>query len=205
MKKRSLVNGLIIIIASVIIASCGKKGNECKTNADCPSGEICIAGSCESPEKCSKDSDCESGYVCLNNICIPKEAGKCNTDSDCPPNYACENKKCMIKPVQGCTSDNDCPSGQVCENGICVTPQDTTPPETTLTSYPRNPTNSTLATFEFICNEEPCTFECLLDNGEWTLCASPKIYTELSEGYHVFSVYARDSAGNTLKLTHIFN
>jgi len=174
MKKRSLVNGLIIIIASVIIASCGKKGNECKTNADCPSGEICIAGSCESPEKCSKDSDCESGYVCLNNICIPKEAGKCNTDSDCPPNYTCENK-----------------------NGICVTPQDTTPPETTITSYPKNPTNSTSATFEFTCDEENCTFECKLDNGAYSSCSSPKTYINLSEGLHIFYVRAKDSAGNT--------
>jgi outer membrane protein assembly factor BamB len=74
---------------------------------------------------------------------------------------------------------------------------DSIPPETTITSCPQNPTNSTSATFEFICNEESCTFECKIDNGFWESCASPNTFTNLSEGSHTFYVRAKDSAGNT--------
>lgn len=73
---------------------------------------------------------------------------------------------------------------------------DTTPPETTITSYPQNPSNSDTATFEFICDEKNCSFECQLDNSGWTPCESPKTYTGLLEGTHTFEVRAKDSAGN---------
>ena len=100
------------MILGVLIFSCGKGEKECKTNDDCPSGQVCIAGSCKTPQKCLKDSDCDSGYVCVNNICVPKEGGECTTDSDCHQNY-------------------------VCEDGTCVA-KDMTPPDTTITSYPRS-------------------------------------------------------------------
>jgi hypothetical protein len=73
---------------------------------------------------------------------------------------------------------------------------DMTPPDTTITSYPPNPSNSTSATFEFTCNEGNCTFECQLDSGSWEICISPKTYTNLAAGLHKFSVRAKDSAGN---------
>jgi len=73
---------------------------------------------------------------------------------------------------------------------------DTTPPETTITSYPQNPTNSTSATFTFSCNEQNCTFECRIDEGEWESCSSPKTYPGLQDGNHTFEVHAIDSAGN---------
>jgi hypothetical protein len=56
--------------------------------------------------------------------------------------------------------------------------------------------NSSSVTFEFTCNEEPCTFECQIDNSEWLLCASPKTFTDLLEGNHTFNVRAIDLAGN---------
>ena len=73
---------------------------------------------------------------------------------------------------------------------------DTIPPDTTITSYPANPTSSTIATFEFNCNEESCTFECKLNTDSWETCSSPKVYIGLSEGVHTFNVRAIDSAGN---------
>jgi hypothetical protein len=51
------------------------------------------------------------------------------------------------------------------EGNIDLTPADyswiidTTPPDTTITSYPQNPTNSTTATFTFTCSEQNCTYE----------------------------------------------
>jgi N-acetylneuraminic acid mutarotase len=73
---------------------------------------------------------------------------------------------------------------------------DTHPPETTITSSPQNPTNSTTATFEFSCDEGNCIYRCKLDGGGYSPCISPITYSGLSEGSHSFYVYAIDSAGN---------
>jgi len=193
--KKEFLSGVFVAFMVLTFASCaGKEEKVCKTNGDCSSGDFCIAGNCESPQACSKDSDCENGDVCVNNICFPKEAGKCDSDPDCPQYYTCEDGKCLVQTEQSCISDKDCPSGQVCESGICVV--DTMPPETTITSRPSNPSNSSSARFEFTCDEEGCTFECKLDDGSWESCTSPKDYANLQEGSHTFSVHAIDSAGN---------
>jgi len=167
--KQEVSMFFLVFIVLLLAFSCGKKEKKCVTNADCPSGQVCIDGNCENPQACSSDSDCPAGYVCKNNICVLKEA-ECTTDSDCPTNY-------------------------ICQNGTCV-PKDTTPPETTITSYPQNPTSSTSATFEFNCNEQNCTFECKIDGSGYSPCSSPKTFTNLSEGGHTFYVRAIDSAGN---------
>ena len=74
---------------------------------------------------------------------------------------------------------------------------DTTSPNTTINSYPEDPTNSPTATFEFSSNESNSTFECKIDSGSWVICTSPKIYSGLSDGSHYFEVRAIDEAGNT--------
>jgi len=73
---------------------------------------------------------------------------------------------------------------------------DTTPPETYLGSWPANPTNLTDASFTFWSNDGSTVYECQLDSGGWSLCASPKDYTGLLNGDHVFEVRAIDQAGN---------
>jgi hypothetical protein len=76
-------------------------------------------------------------------------------------------------------------------------PSDTTPPDTTITSGPANPTTSTSASFAFSSSETGSTFECKLDSGAYGACTSPKSYSGLSTGSHAFSVRATDAAGNT--------
>ncbi len=74
---------------------------------------------------------------------------------------------------------------------------DTMPPDTTITTQPLNPTNSTLAIFSFTSTEAGSTFQCQLDSGGYTACTSPMIYTGLADGSHAFYAKATDAAGNT--------
>ncbi len=74
---------------------------------------------------------------------------------------------------------------------------DTTPPQTTITSDPADPTSSTSATFRFTSSERHSTFTCSLDSSSFEECVSPRQYSGLSTGGHVFRVRATDRAGNT--------
>ena len=74
---------------------------------------------------------------------------------------------------------------------------DTTAPDTTITSQPTNPSNSTSASFSFTSTETGSTFLCQMDSGGYSACTSPKSYTGLTAGSHTFYVKATDSAGNT--------
>jgi subtilisin family serine protease len=64
---------------------------------------------------------------------------------------------------------------------------DTTAPETHVAS--------TAAGFELSASE-PAAFRCALDGGAYGDCVSPVRYDNLPAGEHVFSVFARDRAGN---------
>jgi large repetitive protein len=75
-------------------------------------------------------------------------------------------------------------------------PPDTTAPETTLESGPSGTVGSSAASFSFSTNEAGAVFQCRLDGAAWTGCSSPKAYTGVADGQHVFDVRARDGAGN---------
>jgi hypothetical protein len=78
---------------------------------------------------------------------------------------------------------------------------DTTPPETTITRHPkrtlklRGHKRKAKATFSFTSTEAGSTFECKLDKGRLSSCASPKAY-KLKKGKHTFLVVATDRLGN---------
>jgi RNA polymerase sigma factor (sigma-70 family) len=73
---------------------------------------------------------------------------------------------------------------------------DTRRPDTTITSHPRVNSRDTSPTFRFRSSESGSRFECRLDAGSWRSCSSPRTYSGLGAGTHVFRVRARDAAGN---------
>jgi len=78
---------------------------------------------------------------------------------------------------------------------------DVNAPDTTILSFPFNPSSSSSATFTFSGTDSGgsgvASFECRLDGGSWTACTSPQNYSGLSDGSHTFEVRAIDAAGNT--------
>ncbi len=76
---------------------------------------------------------------------------------------------------------------------------DRTPPETTIDSGPSGTTTATSASLHFSTSEPDVgsSFECRLDAGAWTACATPQSPSSLSDGDHTFDVRAIDVAGNT--------
>lgn len=66
------------------------------------------------------------------------------------------------------------------------------PPHTQITAGPANRVSSGSATFRFTPDSDAT---CRLDTGRWRACWSPKRYTGLEEGSHVFAVRARNEWG----------
>ena len=80
---------------------------------------------------------------------------------------------------------------------LTVEHNDTTAPQTTLTSGPSGTVASTSASFAFSASESGSTFQCSLDSTTaYTACSSPKDYSGLAPGSHTFRVRAIDAAGN---------
>jgi hypothetical protein len=70
------------------------------------------------------------------------------------------------------------------------------PPETTLESGPSGTVTSDSAAFTFSADQPDAEFLCSLDDEPFSACSSPKEYTGLTDGEHVFRVQAVDPEGN---------
>lgn len=110
---------------------------QCENDDDCPSGEVCVDGSCVTATPtntpvgfCRNDQDCPEGQVCVDNRCVtptPTQTpiGYCTSDDDCPEGQVCVDNMCVNAtptptPIGYCTGNEDCPEGQVCINNMCV-------------------------------------------------------------------------------------
>jgi hypothetical protein len=76
-----------------------------------------------------------------------------------------------------------------------LTVLDLTPPQTTIDSSPTNPSDDTNPSFTFSANE-PSTFECEIDGGNFFSCFSGDFFGPLDDGFHTFQVKAIDFGGN---------
>jgi len=72
---------------------------------------------------------------------------------------------------------------------------DTRAPVVVVSSGPANPTSASDADLEFTADEE-ATFDCRLDGGAWQSCSSPRSYSPVGSGAHLFEARATDLAGN---------
>jgi hypothetical protein len=75
-------------------------------------------------------------------------------------------------------------------------PIDATAPTTTIVKGPGKGLAEGKAKFSFRSSEKGSTFRCKLDARKASGCKSPKTYTGLKPGRHVFKVWAIDPAGN---------
>jgi hypothetical protein len=66
-------------------------------------------------------------------------------------------------------------------------------PDTTITAGPTGTVTTTSASFSFTSTISGSTFACSLDGAAFTACASPKSYTNLTNGSHTFQVAATSS------------
>src|SRR4029077_8311296 len=78
---------------------------------------------------------------------------------------------------------------------------DSTPPDTSITAHPTDPSSSSAASFSFAGTDNvtppgSLTFECKLDAGAFAPCTSPKSYSSLLDGSHTFQGRAKDGANN---------
>ncbi len=77
------------------------------------------------------------------------------------------------------------------------TADDTTPPETTITAKPPDPSTSATATFAYASDEPGSSFECSLDGAPFAPCAATGVtYDGLADGPHTFRVRAIDASRN---------
>jgi len=78
-----------------------------------------------------------------------------------------------------------------------VAPPDTSAPTVTITDAPNGQTQNRDASFSFSADESGVAFECKRDDNDWHACESPRTFTDLGLGEHVFRVKGSDAAGNT--------
>ncbi len=87
-----------------------------------------------------------------------------------------------------------------CSSGFTYV-EDSTAPETTITSGPPILTTNDRPTFRFASSEASSTFRCRFDSQPFAICSGPgashRPATPLSNGSHTFYVRATDKANNT--------
>jgi len=87
----------------------------CNSNADCDSGEKCLATSCVSKTTCRDSGDCNEHERCANQQCVKNQCEYATAATDCH-GQECEFGVCKL----GCTHLSGCVSGFHCESNQCL-------------------------------------------------------------------------------------
>ncbi len=79
---------------------CEEPSHACVDTTDCHSNQFCMRGFCEdltpgSPT-CKTSKDCPFGDVCVNGVCNTS----CSRDSDCATGSVCDGYYCRVRPTQ---------------------------------------------------------------------------------------------------------
>jgi hypothetical protein len=117
------------------------------------------------------------------------EPGETRTLANFVPTWRI-NVSAVLEPDADCDGFGDETQDAAIDPNGC----DTSPPETVITSQPKDKSRRKKATFEFGSSEPGSTFECTLD-GKVFQCASP-LTERVDKGRHHFEVLATDVAGN---------
>lgn len=102
---------------------------ECVGAADCPSGQICLDGSCGNPPSCANDPTvCPTGYTCNAGVCQPPATGgTCDPQNptSCPTGTFCDPTTGTCQGAGGgfgcglCNADCTCDNGLSCDGFLC--------------------------------------------------------------------------------------
>ena len=95
----------------------------------------------------------------------------------------------------GCSGTGTCVVTLTAATTVTATFTDTTPPVTSITGTPSDPSSDPTPSFSFTSSEPNSTFLCSLDGATPTSCTSPR-FVSVNNGQHVFTVQAFDQAGN---------
>jgi arylsulfatase A-like enzyme len=93
------------------------------------------------------------------------------------------------------TATDSAGNASACSGAITYV-EDSTAPDTTITSGPSGSTGNSSPSFSFTSTESPATFTCSMDSAPYSACTSPQAYSGLADGSHTFRVKAADAAGN---------
>lgn len=122
-----------VVCASLAGCSCsGTPSGRCGSSADCPTGQLCVDGTCTAvadggpgvdggpgmdsgPPPCTSDDACGGG-VCLDGACCPTAGQVCGT-ACCATTETCFANACVV-PGDRCTRNEDCGEGQYCEPAL---------------------------------------------------------------------------------------
>lgn len=89
----------------------------CRTNFDCPSGDVCDpdSGLCVVPPTCPSDLHCPIGAICVDERC---QSG-CRYDADCRIGEICLWEGDSGRCDEGCRETRECPLGGLCVGDRC--------------------------------------------------------------------------------------
>lgn len=112
----------------------GDSGQLCVDSFDCPVGELCVNGTCQSDVElcepgdeaclsgCEVDAECGPGERCnaLTGECVEDDRPDDPCDGACEDDEVCDEDTGRCEAAPECDRDGDCASGEVCEGGECV-------------------------------------------------------------------------------------